>query len=62
VGGVILTTGFIFLTGARNLAVISDEIHRRSLRYLSQNNPITSHELLQVGIVLGIYIVLLWIV
>jgi hypothetical protein len=62
VGGVILATGFIFLTGARNLSVITDEIHRRWLRFLVQHNPISSHELLQVAIVLGVYILILWIV
>jgi hypothetical protein len=61
VGGVILATGFIFLTGARNLSVITDEIHRRWLRFLVQHNPVSSHELLQLGIVLGIYVTVLQI-
>jgi len=48
VGGVTFLTGFFFLTAARNLIEVADDVHRRVLRYLVKNNPLVQNELINV--------------
>ena len=46
IGGVMFFTGSIFLTAARNLTEISDDVHRRFLRFVVSRNPLVKNELI----------------
>lgn len=58
IGGVMLSTGFFFLTAARNLSEISGDIHRRTLRFLVARNPLFKNELLHTLLLIVIYLFL----
>jgi len=55
VGGVTFFTGFMFLSAARNLTEVSDDIHRHVLRFLVIKNPLFKNEFLNALIIAGIY-------
>ncbi|WP_430505697.1 hypothetical protein [Haloparvum sp. PAK95] len=59
VGGVVFVTGFIFLTCARNITAVSEELHKRALLFLVENNPIFQNEFLNMIILSAPYVILL---
>jgi hypothetical protein len=56
VGGVMFLTGVFFLTAARNLTEVSDDIHRRVLRLLVDENPVTKNEFVNTLVLLAVYV------
>ncbi|MFK8215583.1 MULTISPECIES: hypothetical protein [Haloferax] len=55
IGGVTFSTGFMFLTAARNLTALSDDFHRRVLRWMVATNPYGKHELLHLSVFVAFY-------
>lgn len=60
IGGVTFLTGLVFLTAARNLSTISDDLHHRALRSLVEKNPVTKNELINTLLLIGVYSVLMY--
>ncbi|WP_418280810.1 hypothetical protein [Halorubrum sp. DTA98] len=61
IGGVMFLTGFFFLTAARNLSEISDDVHKRILRLMVAWNPLTKNELFHALLITGFYVIVLFL-
>lgn len=61
IGGTTFLTGFFFLSAARNLTEISDDLHRRILQRTMSKNPYSKNELLNMAPLACLYGLLIYL-